>query len=160
MMRLVPQPLTRAAFARFGQVLETDGARQLPINQGTTIRFDGLAVADTGPEGQAQISIFRGTPRPAPVAIGMLERHPLASQAFFPLSRHDWLVVVAEEPEANMLHCFRATGDQGVQYAPGVWHHPLLVLVDQQDFIVVDRLGAGNNLEERVLDPGAVIAPE
>ncbi|MEM9140088.1 MAG: ureidoglycolate lyase [Pseudomonadota bacterium] len=160
MIRLAPEPLSKAAFAPFGQVLETEGARQIPINQGTTTRFDGLAVADPGPEGQAQLSIFRGTPRPQPIAIRMLERHPLASQAFFPLSPHDWLIVVAEAPEAAALRCFRAAGDQGVQYGPGIWHHPLLVLVPRQDFLVVDRLGPGGNLEERLLDPGAVIGPE
>lgn len=155
-MILTPEPLTSETFAPFGTVLQTDGARSFPINQGTTTRFDGLAVAEVG-EGSAAISIFRGTPRPAPIAIEMLERHPLGSQAFFPLSDHDWLVVVAERAEASALRCFRASGNQGVQYATGVWHHPLLVLVESQDFLVVDRSGPGENLEEVDLSPGVLI---
>lgn len=159
-MILTPEPLTLQAFKPFGTVLQTDGARSFPINQGTTTRFDQLGLADAGPEGQAAISIFRGTPRPQPIAITMLERHPLGSQAFFPLSDHDWLVVVADSPDPAALRCFHARGDQGVQYARGVWHHPLLVLVPSQDFLVIDRTGPGENLEEHDLPPGALLYPD
>ncbi|MFQ5566467.1 MAG: ureidoglycolate lyase, partial [Paracoccaceae bacterium] len=55
------------------------------------------------------------------------------------------------------LRLFRARGDQGVQYGRGVWHHPLLVLAERQDFLVVDRRGPGKNLEEITLETGAVI---
>jgi len=155
MTTLVPEPLTAEVFAPFGTVLQTEGARSFAINQGTTTRFDGLAVAEVG-DGKAAISVFRGTPRPRPIAIEMLERHPLGSQAFFPLSDHDWLVVVASNPDAP-LHCFRARGDQGVQYDANVWHHPLLVLIDVQDFLVVDRTGPGTNLEEVTLSQSSWI---
>jgi ureidoglycolate lyase len=90
----------------------------------------------------------------------MLERHPLGSQAFFPLSPDDWLVVVAkgERPDRGDLRLFRARGDQGVQYGHGVWHHPLLILVEWQDFLIVDRQGPGDNLEEITLEPRAIAA--
>jgi len=55
------------------------------------------------------------------------------------------------------LRCFRATGYQGVQYKRGVWHHPLLVLEPHHAFLVVDRAGPGQNLEERSLSPGALV---
>ena len=151
------QPLTQEAFARFGRVVQTEGAEHFLINQGTTTRFHALATADPGADGRAILSIFRGTRRPDPIAIAMLERHPLASQAFMPLTAHDWLVVVAELPEVHALRCFRATGAQGVQYDANVWHHPLLVLMPEQDFLVVDRDGPGNNLEEVQLHPTAEI---
>jgi ureidoglycolate lyase len=35
-----------------------------------------------------------------------------------------------------------------VNYHRNVWHHPLLALDETSDFLVVDRGGAGNNLEE------------
>jgi ureidoglycolate lyase len=38
------------------------------------------------------------------------------------------------------LRCFAASGQQGVNYAKGTWHHPLLALHDS-DFWVVDRTG-------------------
>jgi ureidoglycolate lyase len=105
------------------------------------------------------LSIFRATRWPQPVEVRMMERHPLGTQAFFPLSPDDWLVVVAagERPGADDLRLFRARGDQGVQYARGVWHHPLLVLAERQDFLVVDRRGPGENLEEIRVEPGGLI---
>jgi len=39
-----------------------------------------------------------------------------------------------------------------VNYARNVWHHPLLVLKDASPFLVVDRKGDGDNLEEYWLD--------
>jgi ureidoglycolate lyase len=153
------EPLTAEAFAPFGTVIETGGAHSFPINGGTTTRFHALATADTGPSGAAILSIFRATRWPEPVEVRVLERHPLGSQAFYPLSPEDWLVVVAEgaRPGAGDLRLFRARGDQGVQYARGVWHHPLLILSERQDFLVVDRQGPGENLEEIALQPGAAI---
>ncbi|MGO6903908.1 ureidoglycolate lyase, partial [Rhizobium ruizarguesonis] len=43
---------------------------------------------------------------------------------------------------------FLARGDQGVNYRRNVWHHPLMALEQASDFLVVDRDGPGNNLEE------------
>jgi len=78
----------------------------------------------------------------------MLERHPLGSQAFMPLGGHPWLTVVALSPEPAACRLFACRGDQGLQIAKGVWHHPLLVLEGAQDFLVVDRDSDGDNLEE------------
>ncbi len=153
---LTIEPLTAGAFAPFGTVIETAGAESFPINGGTTTRFHALAEADAGPSGAAILSIFRATRWPEPVEIKMMERHPLATQAFFPLSGQDWLVVVAggERPTTDDLRLFRARGDQGVQYGRGIWHHPLLILVEQQDFLIVDRQGPGENYEEIKFQPG------
>ena len=46
MPTLRPEPLTAAAFAPFGDVIELAGAKQFPINAGTTIRFHDLAKVD------------------------------------------------------------------------------------------------------------------
>ena len=154
------EPLTKAGFAPFGTVIECDGARQILIKQGTTTRFDALSGVDVEQNGgTAIISLFRGTRRPDPIALKLMERHPLGSQAFYPLSAHDWLVVVApgnaddSAPDFTALRCFRARGDQGVSYAKGTWHHPLLVLEQEQDFLVIDRAQPadepnGQNLDE------------
>jgi len=60
---LTPEPLTAAAFAPFGTVIETSGAQSYPINGGTTTRFHALATADPGPGGEAILSIFRARRR-------------------------------------------------------------------------------------------------
>ncbi|MET0312923.1 MAG: ureidoglycolate lyase [Hansschlegelia sp.] len=158
---LVPEPLTKAAFAPFGEVIETEGAEVRIINQGFAKRFHALARAEVG-GAQAIISIFRATRRPSPIRIDMLERHPLGSQAFAPIQPHDWLIVVADDagaqPDLATLRCFRARGDQGVNYASGVWHFPVLILADAQDFLIVDREGPGENLHEFFFPEDAVTA--
>src|SRR6185503_6670214 len=125
---LAIEPLTRANFAPFGDVIEMEGAQHYPINQGFAERFHDLARIDTSThDGETIISLFRGRPRPTPIEIGFVERHPLGSQAFYPLQERDWLIVVAE-PDLQTLRAFRASGRQGINYARNVWHYPLLVL--------------------------------
>ena len=41
------------------------------------------------------LSLFRSKPRPLPFEIKVMERHLLGSQAFIPLSRRPYLVIVA-----------------------------------------------------------------
>lgn len=144
---LRPEPLTVEGFAPFGRVISCDAAAGVSINDGHAQRFDALAAAEVG-DGEAVLSIFRGTPWPTPTRICMLERHPRGSQAFVPMECHAWLVVVAERPEPSACRAFRARGDQGIQIATAVWHHPLLVLQPVHHFLVVDRRGPGDNLEE------------
>lgn len=154
MKALTIEPLTRDAFAPFGDVIELQGARQIPINLGTTIRYHDLARIDvTDAGGRAIVNLFRGQPRVLPFEVTMLERHPLGSQAFIPLTDKPYLVVVAAagelDPEA--VRAFVTRGWQGVNYAKGVWHHPLIALDDVSDFIVVDRGGEGHNCDEQAL---------
>jgi ureidoglycolate lyase len=66
-----------------------------------------------------------------------------------PLNEKPWLVLVCTDPRVPASYRgFSATGQQGVNYARNIWHHPLLVLTDASPFLVVDRGGAGDNLEE------------
>ena len=53
-----------------------------------------------------------------------------------------------DEPDISTLRAFRATGKQGVNYHRGVWHHPLLVLIPDHEFLVADRGGPGENCDE------------
>ena len=158
------QPLTREAFAPFGEVIEaSDAAQHFTINAGNTERYHDLANIEPGADGRVIVSIFRGQPRTLPFTVHMMERHPKASQAFIPMSGKPYLVVVApagEPPAVEDLQVFLARGDQGVNYATGVWHHPLLALEDVCDFIVIDRSGPGHNCDEVQLDtPGIIPAP-
>lgn len=161
---LAVRPLTRQAFAPFGEVIETEGAHRYPINNGTTTRFHDLARVETaGWRAHTLVSIFRGQPFSLPVTIAMMERHPLGSQAFMPLHDRPWLVVVAVdadgkpgEPLAFLVRPGEG-GLRGVNYGRGVWHHPLISLEAASDFLVVDRGGEGNNLEEFFFDEPYVI---
>ena len=156
---LTPRPLTKADFAPFGDVIETAGSEHFTINSGTTERFHDLAAVDVLADGgRPLLSIFRGQPRSFPLTIAMMERHPLASQAFVPLSDRPFLVVVGEpsaSPDPRGLQAFITNGSQGVNYRRGVWHHPLLVIGEQADFLVVDRGGSGENCDEYYFDPAS-----
>lgn len=154
-MLLKPEPLTKQAFAPFGDVVETEGAAHYGINQGFAERFNDLANVDvTSDGGGTNVSLCEAKPRPLPIAIKLMERHPLGSQIFFPLQDQPWLVVVCTDPhDAATYRAFTATGRQGVNYARSVWHHPLLVLDSASRFLIVDRKGPGTNLEEVWLGP-------
>ncbi len=147
--------LTRDAFLPFGDVIETDPATMRLINGGNTERFHALGVAETLGEGARVIlNIFRGQPRSFPYSVTMMERHPYGSQSFSPLSGRPYLVVVSEDEggRPGVPQVFLARGDQGVNYRANVWHHPLMTIGAASDFLVVDRDGPGNNLEEFFFD--------
>ena len=154
MQELVPIPLTASNFKTFGAVIETENAEQRKINSGTTTRFHNLATIDVSDNsGHPIVSIFRGTPRDFPLKIAMLERHPLGSQAFYPLGGQPYLIVVAsngQDGQPGTLHAFSASPSQGVNYHKGVWHHPLICCETISEFLVIDREGEGSNLDEFV----------
>jgi ureidoglycolate lyase len=153
-------PLTKVAFAPFGDVIEADSASMRLINGGTTERFHALAAAEAFGDGaRVIINLFRGQPRAFPYEINMMERHPLGSQSFSPLLGTPFLVVVSadEDGRPGRPQVFLARGDQGVNYRRNVWHHPLMSLGMPSDFLVVDRDGLGNNLEEFYFDQPYII---
>jgi len=148
--------LTREAFTAYGDVIQVEGSAHCTINGGYAERYHDLAKIDVLERGgRALISIFRATPRPVPVHIETMERHPLSSQAFIPLSEVPFLVVVAPpgaQPTPESLLGFVTNGRQGVNYHRGVWHHALLALDRPCDFLVVDRGGPGPDCDEVRLD--------
>jgi ureidoglycolate lyase len=150
--RLAAAPLTREDFAPFGDVIESEGRAHHPINAGSAQRFDDLASVEvTAAGGRPQISLCRAEPVSLPLRLRLMERHPLSSQAFIPLSATPFLIVVApagERLELGQLRAFRSNGRQGINYRPGTWHHPLLALEHVSDFLIVDRGGEGTNCDE------------
>lgn len=156
---LKPTPLTKTAFLSFGDVIESAGATPLHINQGFGRRYNDLAdVQITAEGGATNVSFIIGLVRPNPVTIQVMERHPLGSQIFYPLQERPWLVVVCTNPQdPETFRAFLATGRQGVNYAQGVWHHPLLVFENDSRFLVIDRKGPGRNTEEFWRDAADII---
>ena len=157
---LTVEPLEAHAFAPFGDVIEAGGpGRPRTINEGFAERFDDLARLDTGREGgHPALSVFRARPRALPLQLRLVERHRLGSQAFVPLLAQRFLVVVAAAgpaPDVAQLRCFMTRPGQGVNYAAGTWHHPLIALDAGGEFLVIDRggpLAAGDCEEHSLLD--------
>lgn len=158
------EPLTKSTFAPFGDVVEVEGANHFPINNGTTERFHDLAAIDTSAEeGRTLVSIARSQPFFLPLPIKMLERHPLGSQIFMPMSGRPFLVVVAlaiDDGSPGAPVGFLASGNQGVNYAKNTWHHPMIALEEVSDFLIIDRGGNGNNLEEFFFDDDGYLISE
>lgn len=165
MSRVLPiEPLTRTAFAPFGDVISIDDARHFAINGGTTERFHDLATIDVQDAGgRPLVNVFRGQPRALPFELTMMERHPLGSQAFIPLGVFHYLVVVAPAGrfDEQRMRAFSVSGGIGVNYARGVWHHPLIALDAVSDFLVIDRGGSQPNCDEiDLIEPCRLSLPE
>lgn len=151
--RILTEPLEGEAFAPFGDVITLRGAPDKLINQGLCGRHDDLARLDFA-DGRAGISLFDAVPRELPYNLEMVERHPLGSQAFIPMSMTSFLVVVApdEDGRPGRPRAFLTAPGQGVNLHRGVWHGVLTPLEEPGLFAVVDRIGAGDNLEEYWFD--------
>ena len=151
-LRLEAEPLTRARFAPYGDVIDTarDGHGAAPMNDARFRRFDDLCAIDVG-DGRVAVSIARcRIPTTLPVRVDVVERHPLGSQAFIPLSPCRLLLVVAppgESVDVADLRAFVSNGRQGINYRKGAWHMPLVGFDAGQEYLVIDRHGDGDNCE-------------
>jgi ureidoglycolate lyase len=156
--QMVIQPLTRAGFAPFGDVVEFEGGDFFPINNGMADRYHALADVELGGE-QARgiISLVASRLFDMPHRIDHLEQHPLGSQAFLPLDASPFIVVVcptATDPDLDQLRAFVTNGKQGINYRLGTWHHVLLTPYAPMRFICVDRAGPGNNcIDHHIPEP-------
>ena len=153
MDHLRPEPLTAAAFAAFGDVLDAAGPHRL-INDGMCQRHDDLARLDIV-DGRASVAILSARTRQLPYEFSLVERHPMGSQAFLPLHQQPFLVIVApdEGGHPGQPRAFLTNGGQGINFHRGTWHGVLTPLggPDQPDtalFAAIDRVGPGTNLEE------------
>lgn len=153
--------LTAEAFAPFGDVLEASGG-SFPINGGMCDRFHDRARTEvTGAGGRLGISLGYGRPYALPLPVTLLERHPLGSQAFVPMTEDPFLVVVAPDDggRPGRPRAFLTNGRQGVNYLRGAWHGVLTPLGRAARFLIVDRIGPGMNLEEHHLDIPWTVVP-
>lgn len=147
---LIARPLTAEAFAPFGDVLEAAGA-SYPINAGLCDRFhDRARLEFTGAEGRAGISLAWGRPYALPHVFDLVERHPLGSQAWIPMSADPFLVIVAphEGGAPGTPLAFLTRPGQGVNYLRDTWHGVLTPIGRPAPFAIVDRVGGGVNLVE------------
>jgi len=158
---IVIQPLTKEAFAPYGDVIDTAGAPDKVINQGKCGRYHDRAAVDFN-GGRAGISLFKAEPRSLPFELAMVERHPDGSQAFIPMSEHGFVIIVA--PDAGgapgVPLAFESAPGQAINFHRGTWHGVLTPLSEPGLFAVVDRIGVGSNLEEFWFDTAYTVVPD
>ncbi len=140
---LTPQPLTAAAFARYGQVIDTAAVDTRPVNGGTSRRHEARPDLDLQREGgRAVLAVYDARARTWPFEARVLERHRLSEQVFLPLggTRRCVLLVApaGAPPRAEDCEAFVSNGHQGVSLAAGTWHHGLLAL-DDGPWAVLER---------------------
>ncbi|MGB7432838.1 MAG: ureidoglycolate lyase [Ahrensia sp.] len=156
-----PQPLTAHGFSPFGDVLELGQTPTMMINQGLCSRHHDLAQLDFMDGGKAGISLFDAQPRALPYTLDMMERHPLGSQAFVPMTHQPFLVIVATDDgdKPATPQAFITAPGQGVNYHRNVWHGVLTPLHAPGLFAVIDRIGGeGSNLQEHWFDQPWIVA--
>ena len=153
------QPLAADNFAPFGDVIAPKAKADKIINEGMCARHHDLARLNFGGDGQAGISLFDATPRTLPYRFTMMERHPLGSQAFLPLHEHSFLVIVAEDNNGKPAppQAFRTARYSGINFHRNIWHGVLTPLAHPGIFAVIDRIGAGANLEEHWFDEEYIV---
>tara|TARA_Y100000590_G_scaffold319474_1_gene361555 strand:- start:411 stop:908 length:498 start_codon:yes stop_codon:yes gene_type:complete len=144
-----PKKITRKNFKKFGDLISTKKIKPLNINNGYAKRFDNLCKINTSvKKGSTIMSIFSAKKRKFPMKITMMEKHPLGSQAFVPMSETKFLVFVApkgKKPNTKKIQSFIVPKQTGINYKPGIWHFPL-ISTKSMNFLVIDRKGKGNNL--------------
>jgi ureidoglycolate lyase len=153
---LTPQPLISERFAPYGDVIESVLDHAAAMNSARFERFDDLCSVDVSDAGRVAVSIARcRVATSLPYRLDMVERHPLGSQAFVPLTPCRMIVVVAppeESVEACDLRAFVTNGRQGINYHRGTWHMPLIAFEAGQEFLIIDRAADMPNCEQHSLD--------
>jgi ureidoglycolate lyase len=153
--------LTPERFAPYGDVIETSRETSDAMNEARFERFDDLCKIDLINDGKIAVSIARcRTPTSLPLRLDMVERHPLGSQAFVPLSRCKMLIVVAppeESVDASALRAFVTNGRQGINYHRGTWHMPLIAFEAGQEYLIIDRGGEEPNCDMHTLDEAILL---
>lgn len=146
---LYTKPLTSEAFAPFGDILDFSGQPDKIINQGFCERYDDRAAIDFS-DGRSGISLFNAKPRAMPYKLDMMERHPLGSQAFIPMTYSAFLITVALDANDTPTHpiAFLSEPGQAINLHRNIWHGVLTPLQDPGIFAVIDRIGPDVNLEE------------
>ncbi|SHH57612.1 ureidoglycolate lyase [Marivita hallyeonensis] len=161
MRQITIQPITKDAFAPFGDIIDSTGDPDKIINQGKCGRYHDRATLDFS-DGRAGLSLFKAELRSLPLTLDMMERHPEGSQCFVPMSDTPFLVIVAPDADGQpgTPLAFRTEPGQAVNFHRNTWHGVLTPIAGTGLFAVIDRIGDGPNLQEYWFDtPYEVIDP-
>jgi ureidoglycolate lyase len=159
-VRLQAQPITSDNFAPYGWLACADGRSGRLINDGSSLRVDGVGALDlTALGGSPCLAIFRAQARDPRGPWQVLERHALGTQTFVPLSAVGCVMLVATgdaQPDASTLAAFIVAGHQAVTLRAGTWHHGLIALQDG-DFVIVERQAAEPDCELATLSEAVTL---
>lgn len=129
------EPLTSDAFGPYGHVIAAAGAART-LNGGAARKWDRLVPPEIF-EMPMNLGIISARPA-GRLRVTGVERHRHTHQLFVPMSPRPYVVVVAG-PDPRRIRAFASDGSQGVCFAPGTWHHPLLPTEDEVPFLTMMR---------------------
>ena len=126
-IRLPVRRLTREAFAPFGILIDSRGAREIDLGGGTP--------AMTG-----------ATAERRPFRFEFMARHTRTMQGFAPLASSEAIICVAppndrEAPDIERVAAFRVEGRLPYAYHKGTWHTPPFAVGEWYSYLVIDRAG-------------------
>ncbi|QBX99957.1 hypothetical protein E2K80_03740 [Rhodophyticola sp. CCM32] len=152
------RPPDAAAFAPFGELV-------MPPDAPGTRRFYSDTLHSRHDTSAPVLHVNNVPPQSLPLVVSRIERHPYASQCFFPLdvSRYAVMVMPSDAkggPCADKALAFLMPGTMGVIFNPGVWHLGATVLDRPGHFTVLMwRGGPVQDDEFRTIAPLTLIAP-
>ncbi|MFO1038872.1 MAG: ureidoglycolate lyase [Geminicoccaceae bacterium] len=121
---------TADALGDLARIVATSPGGGDVVNQGFARRhvFGALEhVADAGL--RLCMALFETAPRPIPLDVTIMERHARSAQAILSM-RGGWIVLVAPDagnrPAMEGARAVSLGPGEGVIYAPGTWHHPII----------------------------------
>ena len=161
---LLVAPVTTAAFAPFGWLVETGDAGRA-ANNGTARRHDlhAHAAAEVRRGTRLVTSIFEAKRQQPTCAIAMLERHVNSVQLIMPLDGAGHIVVVSQAkkdgtPDLSTLAAFSFSASQGMIYRCGLWHHPIMAIGADARFLVQSwQDGSAADCEILAVDAGTLV---
>ena len=126
-IRLTVRRMTREAFAPFGMLIDSRGAREIDLGGGTP-------------------SLTGATAERRPFRFEFMARHTRTMQAFAPLASSQAIICVAppssgDAPEVEKVLAFRVEGRLPYAYHKGTWHTPPFALGEWYSYLVIDRAG-------------------
>lgn len=121
------QPMTREAFAPFGEIVSERGAIDIDLDGGAA-------------------SFVAQTVEHRPLMFDFLGRHRRTEQVFSPLGGTTSVIAVAlptegENPDPNKMAAFLVDGSFAFKLHRGTWHTSAFPLKEEAKFLVVDREG-------------------
>jgi ureidoglycolate lyase len=124
---LTVQPMTREAFAIFGDVIDARGEIDLDLDAG-------------------RAAVSAQTVESRPMSFDFLGRHQRTEQIFSPLGGSQSVLAVAPADETNpdlpdmeRMAAFLVDGSNAFKLNRGVWHTAAFPLESQATFLVMDR---------------------
>jgi len=149
-MNLQIKKISKDNFSLYGDLISIKNKNSEIINNCSTQSFFDLAnIEILGNNKNVRLNIFIAKKRIFPLNIDMLEMHPFSSQVFLPITKTNFLVLVAptaNKPNLNKLECFIVSNEDGINFKSKVWHFPLISIQDAK-FITIDKKDAKKNIE-------------